>query len=183
MWRVRTDITGGPGGAELATHYFDVVGGLTAADANAAVGAFWHTVRDLVHNAYTFSTESEVASVDIATGQVTGLTPVTAIVWAGTVSGQPLPPASQGLIRWRTGTFVGGREIRGRTFLPGPTEEHNLTGVPNSDYITVANNAAAALIAASGTELMTYSRKNSDAAPVVSGSCWNQWAVLRSRRQ
>lgn len=182
MWRVRTNITGGPGGPELTTMFFDVVGGLTAADANAAVGAFWDTVQDLVHNAYTMATESEVASVDIATGEITGLTPVTAITKPGTVSGQPLPPATQGLLRWRTGTFVAGREIRGRTFIPGPTEEHNLTGVPNSDYITVANNAAAALIAATGTELFVYSRTHRDSAPVVSGSCWNQWAVLRSRR-
>lgn len=182
MYRVRTGITGGPGGPFLSTMFFDVIGGLTAANANAAAGAFWTAIKAVSSSALTFTTESEVATVDIATGQVTGLLPVTPISVVGVDPADPLPFATQALIRWHTGVFTAGREIRGRTFVPGATEQYNVSGVPRADYKAALDAAATTLIGAVGAELMTYSRKNHDAAPVISGSTWSEWAVLRSRR-
>jgi len=182
VYRVRTSITGGQGGPYLSTLYFNVVGGLTAANANAAVGAFWLAVKGRVATGITMSTEAEVATIDIATGQVTGITAVTPVVNVGTAAGDTCPPATQGLLRWRTGTYIGGREIRGRTFLPGVTETDNVNGVPSASYISTVNAAAAAMIADANSDFMVYSRKNFDAAPGLSGSVWSQWAVLRSRR-
>lgn len=182
MYRVRTVISGGQGGPYLSTMYFNVVGGLTAANANAAVGTFWNSVKAKMGNSLSYATEAEVAEVDIATGQVTGIAAVTPQTGTGTPTTDMCPWTTQGLIRWRTGIFVGGREVRGRTFVPGPTEVENTAGVPAAAYVTALNAAASALIADANSDLMVYSKKNRDAVPVLSGSTWSQWAVLRSRR-
>jgi len=182
VYRIRTTFTGGPGGPYLSTFYFNVVGGLTAANANAATGTFWNAIKAHIHPSISFATEAEVAEVDIATGQVTGIVAVTPVTGTGTGSGELLPSATQGLLRWRTGTFVAGREVRGRTFIPGGLESESGSGVPAAGYITAINTAAAALIADANSDLMVYSKKNRDAVPALSGSTWSQWAVLRSRR-
>jgi len=182
VYRVRTQITGGPGGPYLSTLYFNVVGGLTAANANAATGAFWTALKARMTTAMSYATEAEVAEVDIATGQVTGIVAVTPQTGTGTLAGDMLPSSTQGLIRWRTGTFVNGREVRGRTFIPGPVEVDSAVGVPVAGYLSIVNAAASALIADVNSDLMVYSKRNRDAVPALSGSCWSQWAVLRSRR-
>lgn len=182
MYRVRTQITGGLGGPYLSTMYFSVIGGLTAANANAAVGAFWGTMKAVMSTSMTATTEGEVAELDVATGQVTGALPVTSIANTGTASGDTLPPAVQGLIRWRTGTFFNGREVRGRTFIPGPGEALNTNGVPTSVWLSAANTAAANLIADPNSDFQIYTRKNHNSEAVITGAGWTQWAVLRSRR-
>lgn len=182
MYRVRTQITGGQGGPYLSTMYFNVIGGLTAANANAAIGAFWLAVKGKVASGMVMATEAEVATIDIGTGEVTGLTPVTPVSNTGTAAGDTLPPASQGLLRFRTGTFVGGREIRGRLFIPGACEVDSTSGVPVAGYLTTLNSAASALIADANSELVIYSKAHRELGTVLSGSAWSQWAVLRSRR-
>ena len=182
MYRVRTVIAGAQGGAELSTMFFNVTGGLTAANANAAVGAFWLAAAGAMSSSYSATTEGEVAEIDIATGNVTGLVAVTPITHTGTSAAYRLPPATQGLIRWRTGTYVGGREIRGRTFIPGLTQDDNTSGVPSSGMLSGLQTAANNLISDPLTDFVVYSRKNRDAAPVISGTPWAEFAVLRSRR-
>lgn len=182
MYRVRTTFSGGAGAPYLSTFYFNVIGGLTAANANAATGAFWTAVKPYIMSSTIYATDAEVAEIDIATGEVTGLVPVTPATGTGGATGDDLPTMTQGLVRWRTGTFVGGREVRGRTFLPSMGEVNSTTGVPIAAIKTAVNTAAAALIADANSDFVIYSKTHRDAVPVVSGSMWTQWAVLRSRR-
>lgn len=182
MWRVRTTISGLQGGPYLNTMYYNVVGGLTAANAHACTATFWNAIKGSIVAGASIVIEGEVASIDILTGNVTSITPVTPTTVASTSGGDALPWVSQGLIRLRTGTYVNGREVRGRWFIPGAVETNNDVGRPNSTYVTLLNNAVAAVIADATTDLMVYSKKNRDAVPVVSGSAWGEWASLRSRR-
>jgi len=182
VYRVRTGITGSQGGQLLSTQYFNVIGGLTAANAVADLRTFWDSIKAQVANDLTFQIEAEVAEVDIATGEVTGIVPVTSSPVTGTETNDPEAWATQGLVRLRTGTYVGGREVRGRIFIPGPTWNQSSGGQPTSAYRTAIDSAMATLLGSSVSELMVYSRKHRDVVPVLSGTTWNQWAVLRSRR-
>lgn len=182
MYRVRTAITGGQGGPSLSTLHFNVVGGLTAANAVAATATFWTALRTRISNQLTMTVESDVATIDIATGQVTGITATAGAVVTGNDAGDPAPWATQGLIRWRTGIYVGGREIRGRTFIPGVTDTSTPLGVPSAAYLTDLNAAAAALIANAVSDLEVYSPARREAAPAVLGQTWTNFASLRSRR-
>lgn len=184
MYRVRTAITGGPGGAELNTMYFDNSLTLTAQDAADAVRAFWDSIKGVIKAGYTMQVESNVVHVADFTGVPTGISTVTTAPVGGTNGLEALPGATQGLLRLHTGVYYGGRELQGRIFIPGPTEDNNdVGGVPKSTYRATLDAALATLIADPDSNLFVWSRKNLNANGVTGGSAWTQWAVLRSRRQ
>ena len=182
LWRVRTALSGGSGSAQVSTMFFDQAAGLTAQGAANAVHAFWVTVADNMSSSYTAQVELAVEDIDIATGKPTGVTAVTAGLVTGTQSADPLPWATQALVSWRSGTFVSGREVRGRTFIPGMVETLNSSGVPSGSIFASINGAASTLAGDSNSSLCIYSRKKAAVGIVTSGSMWTKWAVLRSRR-
>lgn len=184
MLRVTTAITGGPGGSQWSTHYF---GGSTSGEAVVAAQAvrnFWAELANVLRIGHTFNPVDDVDLVDPATGLITGVFPTTTAVVNGTAADTALPWATQGLIRWRTGDYVNGREIRGRTFIPGFTEAAQVSGSPDATTITKINGAGDILLAAaSGAgDLVVYSPTHRVASEVTSRSAWSEWAVLRSRR-
>jgi hypothetical protein len=182
MYRVRTVFTGPAGAPWLSTFYFLPTSGMTAQQAVAATGAFWTTCKAHMVNTCSFATEPEVATLSPVTGEALSSTATTPVTGTGTSGGEAAPWATQGLIRWRTGTFIGGREIRGRTFIPGVTEGDNVAGVPGASYITDIGAAAATLIASATSDISIWSRKNGQNYAVSSATVWPSWAVLRSRR-
>lgn len=182
MYRVTT-LFSGPlvTGGGINQFYFDEAAG-TASAAAAAARAFWQAAADVMSTQVVWTVEGEVELVD-ETGAITGVESTDPFTSNGSSTGDPLPIATQGLIRWRTGFFMGGRELRGRTFIPGVTEGLNGTdGKPNSGALIEMNQAPAALLGASGAEFRIFSRTKNASATVVSGSAWTQWATLRSRR-
>lgn len=181
LWKVKTLFTGTQGGAGISTMYFDGTAG-TAAQANAAVGAFWTFVATSFHSSQAWTTDSGVESIDVSTGQILSLTGVTPVSGTGGSAADPLPWETQGLVQWRTGDFVAGRELRGRTFLPAMLETGNTGGLPTAGIIANSNSAAATLIASASADLVIYSLTHHVFAPVVTGVMWSQWAGLKSRR-
>lgn len=183
MWQIRTVFGGVSGTPYVSTMFFSDALGLSTQDAVDAVGTFWTSMSGPMIGAATWETESDVRVVDPDTGEVTGIVTTTPHSGAGgSGSAEPLPWSSQGLIRWHTGLFVGGKEIRGRTFIPALPEADSVAGVPLAAWRTAADAAAAALIADGDSTFLVYSRKHRQAEGVISGSSWSQWAVLRSRR-
>jgi hypothetical protein len=183
IWRVRTDLVSTAGNPLLSTMYFPGESIFSAADARGAVGTFWGALGDAMSETCTWTVEPEVASIDAASGDLLELVS-DSVTWsgAGTLTGQPLPPANQALVRWRTASVVAGRQIHGRTFIPGMTENLNDDGTPNSGLVDLLNTAAALLIDGDNS-LCVWSRAHLTAAVATSGTGWNQYAVLRSRRQ
>lgn len=181
LYRVRTAIAGGPGGAEVTTMFFDGTSG-TAQDAADAVRAWWLDLQSMIGSAYTMTVESAVYTINSTTGQATAATTTTTAPVTGTRSGEPLPAASQGLVRWHTGTFIGGRELTGRTFIPGASELDSDSGRPSTGYKNIVNSAANNLWSSGPITFGIYSRTNHLFAQATGGSTWAEWAVLRSRR-
>lgn len=181
LYRVRTVFTGIAGTPYLSTMYFRTIDG-TAQQAVNAVGAFWGAVDGQMHTDLLWDTDSDVEVISDATGQIVSVQSTTPVSGGGALSGDILPPATQALIRWRTGSFVGGREIRGKTFIPGLTETAATSGQVTTATLTAFETAAATLQGTANANLVVYSRANNTHAEVVSSSCWAQFAVLRSRR-
>lgn len=185
MLRVTTVWGGvGQGLPYYSTHYFGGETSGEAAAAAAAVAEYWNDNSQIITTGLVPVVQPEVEVVQPTNGQTIGVHVVTPPESDVAATGDVLPWTTQGLVRWRTGVFVGGREIRGRTFLPGMMEANNLVGVPAPTWNTIANQAAASLITASvpAGDLVVYSRTHFQAAVVTSGSSWNQWATVRSRR-
>lgn len=173
--------------------FFDPEGAFGSAQgAIDAVDDFWNAMLATMAAAISYSVLPEVTTIDVSTGEATAVETGTGQTRTGYAAGDVLPPATQGLIRWTTGVFIGGRQIRGRTFIPAQLEANSsAAGAPAGTLVTAA---AAAITALNGsTEVFCiYSRpqKNSagsiiragQAAAVNAGSLWDQFAVLRSRR-
>jgi len=181
--RVRTAWSGYQGVPYLSTHYFSRIDGGSAAFAADAVHALWVGAKDVISSSLSWTIEPEVAVIDSATGTLTGVDNIGGgNSGTGDASGEILPFATQGLLRLGTTTVVEGRILKGHTFIPGATEAHSNLGVPTSGYRGVIDAAFADMLAVDDSFLLVWSRTHGQIGPVLSGSCWNQWAVLRSRR-
>lgn len=181
LYRVNIVSTGVAGSPYYTTMHFLASAG-TASQAATDMAGFWAVVDGYMDSSLTWDLDTEVEVIDSATGNITSVESVSPASGTGGATGDLLPPATQGLVRWRTGFFVGGREIRGKTFLPAMSEINSAEGQPATAMITGVENAATALVGSPVAQLVIYSRKNNAYAPVTSSSMWAQWAVLRSRR-
>lgn len=181
--RVQVIWTGTPVvGGGLSTFYFNSAVG-TAAQQVSAVQTFLAATEDRRSTTLSWATAADVATLDIATGALTGITTTTPATGVGTAAGDIMPPSNQGLLRLLSSQIAGGRLIRGRLFLPGSIEGDNVsTGLPSNTYTADYNVAAAALIADANSEWRIWSPTHGVAPDVVTAVCWNKWAILRSRR-
>jgi len=181
MYRVKTEFTGLAGSPYLSQMYFQSALG-SAQGAVDDVGAFWGAIDAFCNSDLIWNTLADVELVESTTGQLVGVTQTTPANGSGGVATEVLPFATQGLIRWRTGVYVGGRELRGKTFIPGLTEASAAQGQMASATQNALDGAASALLSGSNSALCIFSRKHLTEALVATGSAWNQFAVLRSRR-
>lgn len=181
MKRVTTLLTGtAVTGGGIQRFYFADATSASAAAVAAAI--FWDALKSHMTNNVTMQVLDTVETVDETTGEVTALNETEGVTIVGENGEQNMALATQGLVRFRTGVYVGGREIRGRTFVPGCPISFNNDGVPSTAYVTELSNAADAIIGDAGSTLLVYSRTHGQAHAAASGSGWNKWAVLRSRR-
>lgn len=181
MFRVKTEFTGLAGSPGLNQLYFTASVG-TPALVTVAVGNFWDDALGQSGSALNYEVLPDVDIVESTTGQITSVVAGTGSSGSGGGAGQELPPATQALLRLRTGVFENGREIRGKVFVPGVTEAGSDSGTVSPAVQSAIQGAFDALMANTNANWLVYSRKNFSAASVSSGSVWNQFAVLRSRR-
>lgn len=184
MLRVTGVFTGTPGSPMYNQLYF---GGDTSGEAAAAANAadsFWGHLQNALDTRLEYTTGGEVEQVDPATGQIVDVHTITPQTVSFSGTGEPLPPATQGLLRLRTNNFVNGRRIRGRIFIPGVTELMTVDGQVITATQTLFTDAGNLLITngAGAGGLIVYSPTHHQEAPVVAVSPWSQFAVQRSRR-
>jgi hypothetical protein len=162
-------------------------GGLAQADADAALDAtadLWEAIDTEMFAGIQWSVENDVPSIDPVTGDTIGMFTGTGRTGFGQGAGEVLPWATQGLFRWRTGVYLGGREIRGRSFIPGLRETSNTEGSPTPSMVTGLNTVLSTWLGGlpAGRKLTVWSRARGEAVDVNSGTMWSEWATLRSRR-
>lgn len=185
MLRVQTVFTGSAGAPYYSADFY---GGSTEGEALAATNAtqeFWFQLANILDGAMTATIQGEVHQIDPATGLTTQVYqhPDQVIDFSG--SGEVLPRATQGLLRYRTGDFVAGRELRGRKFIPGVLESSTTDGRPSAPLLalfTTAWNASRADATAAGGQSV-YSLTHKVAAQISLMQPWSEFAILRSRRQ
>lgn len=175
-----------PGLPGTTTMYFDSEA-LELGDLLTGLDNFWHRVVTMgdtssggLRSGLTITLENEIPIVDIATGAVVDFQTIGEThSYAGNGTAEPLPPATQMLIEWKTNTVAGGRRIRGRTFIGGLTEDHSTDGVPATVPAGIVQDEADTLSAES---MGIYSPTHHVAAGPTGALVWSQFAVLRSRR-
>lgn len=179
MKRIRT-VFGGVAGSPWYSNMFfgDSQDGGTLV---AGVSAFWADCASRITDAVSWTVQGVVPTIDPITGEITSSEDVGGINDAGTDTGEPLPYANQALVRWHTGAYIAGREVRGRTFIPGLTLLADDNGVLLASHQLAFTNAAETFIAL-GLDMLLWSRTHGETRIVTTADTWNQFAVLRSRR-
>nr|CRY97797.1 hypothetical protein [uncultured prokaryote] len=183
MIRIRTVFTGVAGSPYYTNMYFDAADVAAAQDAHDLVLQFWDDIAGMRRSLLSGTVEGVVPVINPATGDITGSYGlVEKNVSAGGDSTDPLPPATQALLTLATGVYVGGRQLQGRTFLPGFGENANAApGVLRSEYVATINAAAYDLLN-TGPDWVVWSRKNGAFEPIQSALVSPKWSVLRSRK-
>lgn len=184
MLRVTTQMTGRPGAPYYSTQYF---AGTEQAHADEAVEAlfdFWTAIKGYITTGLSIQILSEVDVVNPANGQITN-TWTHSVVPVASTGNAPLPASTQGLLRLRTNTFLAGRRLIGRVFIPSMASDAQTTGVPSTGFMTTLAGAAEAMRVAlepGDNDWVVWSRSAGTIGAITNVSAWNQFAVLRSRR-
>lgn len=179
LHRLTVVYTGLPGLPGTNTMYADS-GNITAADFVSAVHDFFNDIKNNLCNTLTITILGDVEEIDSTTGNVTSVTSTGGNdIQQGGNSGDPLPLVCQGLVQWRTGVFFGGRELRGRSYIPGWVMGLSIDGAPDPDLVTGLQGPIDTM---AQDVLAVYSPTKHEWASGSSGHFWDQWAELRSRR-
>nr|CRY96784.1 hypothetical protein [uncultured prokaryote] len=180
MLRITTETTTTAGG--IAYNVFHTVGdgdGERIA-AGEALRTFFAAIAGVIQNQTTVRWDGLATVVDPATGDATAT--LTGAGWDVTGSwGSGHSPAGLALVaQWRTGQYVGGREVRGRSFISGLGDINEGGALVPSPVVLSVGNAVDAL--ADDGILLVYSPTNGLAPVVNRGNVWNRFGFLRTRR-
>lgn len=186
MYRIRVNLGGFQGAPGLAVHYFDFAGG-SAQDAADAVAVLWGGFESFLYDTVTWSVDTAAAIIDETNGDLDGVTTITPASGGGTNTTEPLPPSQMGLVRWVTSGVVNNRVLRGRTFVGPTTQDANDSGLLTSASQTDLQNAANAFLAVTDADPVIWHRPPEGQSsgvfhPITGASVWNNFAVLRGRR-
>lgn len=178
MLRLRINWTGTNSGFSVMHSGDALASAQSAAD---AVEDWLNALSPYIAAGQAFQVDPEAEEVDPVTGNVTGVASVVTINQTGDFAVNPVPQAAQALVRWRTGQYIAGREIRGRTFIPGMAgSQGNVNGELLPATLAAMQTASTAFLTASGHGI--WSPKNGQFELALTASVWPEFAVMRSRR-
>ena len=183
MIRVKVTWSGMAGGPWLSHFYFSDTFNQTNVDAaRGGINALLNTYRSLMASGCTIgATTAENVSLGGALSGSLGLTTPIALTSNG--SGNWLPRECQALVSVRTGTFIAGRELRGRIYLPQPTVgQADAGGNPSSTFQTTMNTALTTYRTTSGYTPGIWSRTGGAISTWSAATIALYFAVQRSRR-
>jgi hypothetical protein len=165
--------------------YFDTTN-VTIGDTRTALAAFWENIDGVLSNRASWTLRASGKVLDSATGGlVAEWAQGSAISSEGDAGADPVPNAAQMLFRWSTGVVVGGRVLKGRTFVPGfRIDQLDSGGQIVAAARTAVQPAIDTLI--DDTDMHIWHRPQGGSGgtsrEVLAGSVWSEFAVLRHRR-
>lgn len=193
MLRVRTTLNGFTGGPGLMTNYFQC----TTEDAAAATRCVGYVqallsgaLRIMLWNSVTWEVQHQVDEITTADGHIVGTHTATGgNTGAGTAGTTAAPIASAALVRWLTSTFVGGRRLRGRSFIsPIAHAAVDVSGTLDNTILSGVNGALTPWVSSmtAGDKAVIWHRPVAGAGgyagDITGGSVQDKLAVLTSRR-
>lgn len=180
---VRVTFTGGPSGDWLSTFRIDRLLGGTAQNSVDTVRDFWSALSGALWAGLQAHVSGTVEVVDPSSGAPTGIDNATTRNITFTNGADALPFQTQAVVYWNTGTWISGRQVRGRTFVPGWCESSNTPGGGmDPSVVTVLGTAAASITSALTCTPGVYSKTHHNMFPIVGSTIPQKWAVLRTRR-
>lgn len=160
--------------------------GVELGTANADIKAFFTSIKDVLANPTSVAIPGSGDLIDSVTGALTGAWSNPAGAGTATSAGGNVYAAGVGgYVVWNTPNIVGGRRLKGRTFLcPLNTGAYDTSGTLLATPLGTIQTAATALVTAA--QILVWHRPGSTAgvahAP-TSATVPDQVTSLRSRRR
>lgn len=145
------------------------------------VDALWTNMESLLANGTIWECNGDVETFDLATGQTNQIDAGVSFGGNGVWGTAKAPGGTTLVLRWRTGVYANGRELRGRSFISGLGDFGDSAGNVPATIVTDAQGAMGAYIAGAVAPAV-YSPTNADLASITAISCWNKFGLMRSRR-
>lgn len=182
MWKVTQVATGVAGAPYYFVGYFDQAAG-TAQQAADAWRAFLGTTAGNHQTPYAFQPITVVDLVDPVDGDLLGTANVSVGSLQFTSTTFSLPASNQVVVGWRTGVYINGREVRGRTNIARiPVSGADAQGAVNPTLATTIQGRITTLLSNATADFVLWSKKNGTWETVTSGYTAANFGVLRSRR-
>lgn len=179
--RYQTVFTGVAGTPWYSNLFFE--GGTPEGEAYGPdVVAFWEACNSQIHSSITWVVDSTYTVIEASTGLIVDIGDWAGGTGTGDQVAEPLPWANQAVINWRTNTYIGGRELRGRTFVPALTQAINNNGVLTTAGQIDLQAAADGLITDSAGAFCIFSPTHLTESVVEQANVPLKIGVLRSRR-
>lgn len=188
LHRMRVALTGFSGGPGVNTFY--ATDGPTMAP---LLRGFFDDLKVFYPQEFNETVENSGDIFESTTGVHTGIwSTTTQAIVTGTSTNMHAAPAGA-LARWRTGTFLSGRQLVGRSFLvPLTVVAYNSSGEMDESIRLQIEGFCADLVTAAAGDLMVWQRpiaagqpggpRGGGFAAVTSASVSTKVAILRSRR-
>ena len=184
LYRFQTVFTGVAGSPAYNSVYLNTTVDPDLDAAALALKALWHGLLVASDDQCIATFDGDVQEINPVTGQIVATQSADPWTDGGQNTGALLPPATQGLLRIRTGAYEAGRQLQGRIYIPYLTVGAG-NAVPSGPQVVLwtnaGNNFDAAVLGA-GFEWVVWSKTHGLFHTVSSVSAWNQFAVQRSRR-
>nr|CRY94144.1 hypothetical protein [uncultured prokaryote] len=186
MFEVLTRWSGSYSAEDMVTvMYFDE--SVEVDFARDELSVLWQAIGPLLHSSYTWKIDHTGRVMSPETGKTTALwnDPMVRTGVGGVGIDGPVSNASMLLLQWRTGNYVDGRELRGRSFIPGLSTTNLVGGeVRDTARVTAANAADALAKSSQGFCIWKRPKEGSPGSigTVKTGDAWREMAVLRGRR-
>lgn len=181
LYRLRTTLTGFPGGPGVATMFF-----LDVATAVSSVHSFWTTVKAGMPSDVNLQVENTGDIIEDTTGALTGAWGATAVSSLSGVGTGPYSAPSGACITWLTDTITDRKRLRGRTFVvPLAGDMYQSDGSLASGTLSNLQGAADDLIAAQSASFVIWHRgtgTDGSNGLVTAARVADKAAILRSRR-
>lgn len=178
------DWTTPSGAGKASVLYF--IEATAVASQRAALSTFIEALQAVQSSQCSYTIRTVGREMVTATGALSGAwAEPTVYTGTGNLAQEPLPDASQALIRWSTDHIVGSRFLQGRTFVPCLTTNGVDDGNVAAATLTSIQTAASALVAA-GVQFAVWHRPvagaGGEAWAVDVAAAQKEFAVLRRRR-
>lgn len=190
IWRVVVTWTGGKIGTGFTNMFFNTSASTAQLAADAARSFFSgaYTNGATLPSGISLTFPSVVDTIEATNGQLTSNTPITPPVALNGADSGVYAAVAGACVTWRTGDFVAGHRVRGRTFLvPLGAAGLQNDGTLSSATVSSMLSAATALVSAA-PEFVVWRRPSNTAAAdgsthiVATGTVSDKAAYLTSRR-
>lgn len=171
------DWGGGPGGGGgTSALWFDTIVG--TASNRTDILAFLDSWGQVANDGYSAQLRPIADIFDDATGQKIGEeAPQVSTPRFGQLTANPVPNQAQVVITFNTATFINGRRLRGRMFVPGMSVTSNTV---NGEIATATLNTLTGHFPMSNQRV--FSPKYLTSSSVAGFFAGSEWKVLRRRR-